>query len=401
MRRLVALVKHRYFRRAVALAAAGAVCWLLVIPQLAHGREAIRVLGTADVWWPALAIALEAAALVAYAQLTRSVLPPESAPKLKTVLRIDLSTLALSHVVPAGSAAGVSLRYRLFTRLGISGTDAAFGAATQSLGSAIVLNSMLWVAIVIAIPLHGFNPLYVSAAITGAVFLSALAALVVALTKGEDAVARRLGQVLGALPLLRPQSVERVVHAFAARLRQLSADRRLVARAMAWAAVNWLLDMAALWVFLAGLGHRVGFLGILVCYGLANVVAAIPLTPGGLGVVEAALSTLLVGFSVPANTALLGVLCWRAVNFWLPIPVGGVAYLSLSHSLAKQSGPPVRRAGRIVVPAGPAARRPRTARLSATASLHIVRRRAAGAGPLPSSSLSSSLPSSLSAPTGC
>ena len=106
MRRLVALAKHRLFRRTLALAAAAAVVWLLVIPQLAHGREAICVLGASDMWWPALAIALEAGALVAYAQLTRSVLPRESAPKLNTVLRIDLSTLALSHVVPAGSAAG-------------------------------------------------------------------------------------------------------------------------------------------------------------------------------------------------------------------------------------------------------------------------------------------------------
>jgi hypothetical protein len=238
-------------------------------------------------------------------------------------------------VVPAGSAAGVSLRYRLFTRLGISGTDAAFGTATQSLGSAIVLNAMLWVAIVIAIPIHGVNPLYASAAITGAVFLGLLAALVFALTRGENATARRLGVVLGKLPMLRPASVERIVHAFAARLRQLSADRRLLMRAMGWAAINWLLDMAALWVLLAGLGHRVGIIGIMVCYGLANVLAAIPLTPGGLGVVEAALSTLLVGFSVPAQTALFGVLCWRAVNFWLPIPVGGLAYLSLSHSMAR------------------------------------------------------------------
>jgi uncharacterized protein (TIRG00374 family) len=321
--------------RLLMFGAAAAIVWFLVIPQLAHGHEALRVLGAEGAWWPAMAIALEAASLVAYAQLTRSVLPSESTPKLTTVLRIDLSTLALSHVVPAGSAAGISLRYRLFTRLGISGTDAAFGTATQSLGSAIVLNSLLWVAIVVAIPLHGMNPLYASAAITGGVFLSVLAALVCALTRGENVVARRLGVVLGKLPLVRPAAVERIVHAFAARLRQLSADRRLLLRAMGWAALNWLLDMAALWVFLAGLGHRVGIVGIMVCYGLANVVAALPLTPGGLGVVEAALSTLLVGFSVPAHTALLGVLCWRAVNFWLPIPVGGLAYLSLKRSMTK------------------------------------------------------------------
>jgi uncharacterized membrane protein YbhN (UPF0104 family) len=37
----------------------------------------------------------------------------------------------------------------------------------------------------------------------------------------------------------------------------------------------------------------------------------------------------LTGFGVAGGTATAGVLCWRLVNFWLPIPFGGVAYLSL------------------------------------------------------------------------
>jgi uncharacterized protein (TIRG00374 family) len=209
------------------------------------------------------------------------------------------------------------------------------------LGSAVVLNGMLWVAIVVAIPLHGGNALYATAATTGTVFLALLGLLVLALTRGEDATARRLSAVLGRLPLVQANTVEGIVHGFAARLRQLSGDRRLLLRAMGWAAVNWLLDMAALWVLLAGLGHRVGLVGIMVCYGLANVLAAIPLTPGGLGVVEAALSTLLMGFAVPAETALFGVLCWRAVNFWLPIPVGGLAYASLCRSIRRSIRLPV------------------------------------------------------------
>ena len=55
----------------------------------------------------------------------------------------------------------------------------------------------------------------------------------------------------------------------------------------------------------------------------------IPITPGGLGVVEGVLIPTLVGFHVPLGIATLGVLSYRLVNFWLPIPVGGAAYLSL------------------------------------------------------------------------
>src|SRR5208337_4431206 len=56
---------------------------------------------------------------------------------------------------------------------------------------------------------------------------------------------------------------------------------------------------------------------------------ALPITPGGLGVVDSVAPLLLVSFGVPASVATLGVLAWRLVNFWLPIPVGALAYISL------------------------------------------------------------------------
>jgi uncharacterized protein (TIRG00374 family) len=68
---------------------------------------------------------------------------------------------------------------------------------------------------------------------------------------------------------------------------------------------------------------------LLVAYGLANVLAVIPLTPGGLGVIEGVLIPTLVGFHVPKGVAVFAVLAYRLVNFWLPIPIGGAAYLSL------------------------------------------------------------------------
>jgi uncharacterized membrane protein YbhN (UPF0104 family) len=84
-----------------------------------------------------------------------------------------------------------------------------------------------------------------------------------------------------------------------------------------------------LWVFLAAFGYRVGIDGLIVSYGLANVLAAIPITPGGLGVVEAVLTSSLVGFGSPRGVAILGVIGYRLVNFWLPIPLGGLASISL------------------------------------------------------------------------
>lgn len=82
-------------------------------------------------------------------------------------------------------------------------------------------------------------------------------------------------------------------------------------------------------------GHTLGPDGLVVSYGIAAVLAALPITPAGLGVVEAFLIPSLVAFSVPQAMAVLGVLAWRTISFLLPIPAGGVGYLLLqTHSPA-------------------------------------------------------------------
>ena len=68
---------------------------------------------------------------------------------------------------------------------------------------------------------------------------------------------------------------------------------------MIWAAANWLFDAASLWVFLFAFGQAVLPIDLLVAYGLANILAVIPITPGGLGVIEGVLIPTLVGFGVP------------------------------------------------------------------------------------------------------
>lgn len=54
-----------------------------------------------------------------------------------------------------------------------------------------------------------------------------------------------------------------------------------------------------------------------------------PITPGGIGVVEGVLISTLLGFGVPGGIAVLGVVSWRLIQYWAPIPVAGLCYLSL------------------------------------------------------------------------
>jgi uncharacterized protein (TIRG00374 family) len=281
----------------------------------------------------AFGILLEAAFLAAYACLTRSVLPQPGRHGFPTVARINLSTLAVSHVVPGGTAAGTALGYRLLTKSGIRGSDACFALGTQGLGSALVLNAILWLTLIVSIPLRGFDPRYVTAAIIGSLLIGACLGLVALLTRGRERAATMISLFSRRLPFVCPESLRRGVLGLADRLAVMRADRPLMARAFGWAAAAWLLDAASLGVFIAAFGHRVSPDGLLIAFALANVLGAIPITPRGLGVVEAVLIPVLIAFGTPRPTAVLGVIAYRLFNFWAPIPVGVAAYLSLRKML--------------------------------------------------------------------
>ena len=66
---------------------------------------------------------------------------------------------------------------------------------------------------------------------------------------------------------------------------------------------------------------------MLLAYVAGALLALIPITPGGLGFVEAGLTGMLVAAGVSSQDALVATLAYRLVSFWLPLPAGGVAYL--------------------------------------------------------------------------
>ena len=308
----------------------------LLVPEIASARKNVSILGDVNVALLVVAIACEVLALLAYMELSRTVFSPD-APKRWTMLRINMSSLAISHVVPGGTAAGGALGYRLLTDVSVPGSTAAFGLATQGVGSAVVLNIIFWFSLLISIPLNGLNPVYGYAALLGVLLLAAFGGTVLLLTRGQRHADEWLRKVAERIPGLSADKVSALLQHLADRLTILFSNRRLLWGALGWAAANWILDATCLWVILLAFGQTVSPIDLLVAYGLANILAALPITPGGLGVVELTLSGTLAGFGVPASIAYLAVIAWRLVNFWLPIPLGGLSYLSLKVATAKRA----------------------------------------------------------------
>ena len=300
----------------------------ILLPELASARKEFHRLTQLNFFWLVLGALLEVAALAAYAQLTYTVLSP-GAPKRFTIFRINMWALAVSHTLPGGTVPGTAASYRLLTESDVSGSTAAFGLAAQGIGSAVVLNVIFWLALLISIPLRGYNPAYGFAAILGVLLIAIFGGLVFFLTRGEKQAGVLLQKVAHRFPFVRAETITALVQKVADRMKILSTSSELLSRAGLWAAANWLLDAASLWVFLLAFGARPSPVDVLVAYGLANILAVIPLTPSGLGVVELTIVAVLKGFGIPGDVAAAGVLTWRLVNFWLPIPFGGISYLSL------------------------------------------------------------------------
>jgi uncharacterized protein (TIRG00374 family) len=317
-------------RRGIVIFALVLIIEYLVVPELVGASKDLHLLGQVNPAWLAAGAILEGLSLFCYGLLTQAVLPPGAHnPGLSRLFRIDLSAAAVAHVLPAGTLGSAGIGYRLFTAEGIKGNDAAVMMATKGLGSTVVLNVLLWLSLVVSIPLAGFHPIYVTVAVTGAVVLVAVAALGLGITRGAQRASRILRAVGDKIPGLTGERLERAVLDTAASLSALARDRRVLAWSLTWASLNWLLDAASLWCFVAAFGRLVNPVELFAAYGIANVAGALPVTPAGLGVVDSVAPLLLVSFGITRSVATLGVLAWRLVNFWLPIPAGAIAYVSL------------------------------------------------------------------------
>ena len=316
-------------RRGVLLFVLLLVIEYLVVPELVGASKDLHLLGRVNAVWLAAGVLLEVLSLFCYALLTRVLLPRGRQPSLSRLFRIDLSAAAVAHVIPAGTLGTAALGYRLFTAEGISGSDAAVMMATKGLGSTVVLNVLLWLSLVVSIPLAGFQPIYGTVAIIGTIVLLGVGALILGVTRGVGLATRVLRAAGDKIPGLSGERVEHAIREASDTLSKLARDKRVLAWSLTWASLNWLLDAASLWCFVAAFGHLLNPVELFAAYGIANVAGALPITPGGLGVVDSAAPLLLVGFGVTRSVATLGVIGWRLVNFWLPIPTGAAAYVSL------------------------------------------------------------------------
>jgi putative heme transporter len=288
--------------------------------------------------WVLLAAAAEALSLLAFTQLQRRLLRAGGASvTLAPMTAITLAANSITNSLPAGSLIAPVYAFRQYRHQGadeaVSGwaVVATFVAASVTLGVVAAAGASVAGAEGASLDLIGVivGVLLVSLAV-GVVFVQKQA-LVWAVTAALRLCRRLTGWPRGELAANIDQIIRRLTAV------RLSPGQLVGITALALA--NWLLDCACLALAFLAVGASVPWKGLLLAYGAGQLAANLPITPGGLGVVEGSLTIALVAFGGAAPTTVVAVLLYRILNFWLPLPVGWAAWAWLLWSGRRRSRP--------------------------------------------------------------
>jgi uncharacterized protein (TIRG00374 family) len=311
--------------RVVALAVTG-VALYLVLPSLTAVFGAWPRLAKLSGIWIAAALLCEASSFICNFGIQRIVLRTRG---WFPVVAAGLTGNLVTNLLPGGEAAGAAVQFRMLERAGIN-ADAAAGGLTAS--SLLGVGGLLMLPILTIPAVLGgshVNHALVNTALVGVAGFVVYIGLGILLL-GTDRPLRLVGR--GA------QWIWNKVRRHHAPLTGL--DGRLLtqrdqirgALGREWKQVLLLevgrlgFDFLCLLATLRATGSEPRAWLVLLAYSAAGVIALIPATPGGLGIVEASLSGLLVLAGVSGRSAVLATLAYRLAEYWLPMVAGLIAY---------------------------------------------------------------------------
>jgi uncharacterized protein (TIRG00374 family) len=313
-------------RTGLLLAATG-ISLYVFLPSLVAVASSWRALEHVE--WPfaLLVLGCEAASFVCLWELDRIALRTRA---WFPVAAAQLSGNVAGRLLPGGGATATAFAVSLLGRAGVD-----TGEATAAFGTSTLLQISTTLALpVLALPaILGGAPVnhdLATAAYLGVAVLAALLAASAAAFLSDEPLelAGRAVQWLLNRTVRRRRPVSGLPQEFIADrdfIRSTVGDRW---RAATLAAVgNTGFDYLALLCALRAVGAAPRPSLVVLAYAAAELLALIPLTPGGLGFVEAGLVGTLTLAGVSAHDALTATLLYRLVAYWLPLPVGGIAYV--------------------------------------------------------------------------
>ena len=301
-----------------------------VMSQVPSVDSIAELLAAADPGWLLAAVMAEIVAVVAFAMIQRRlVVDLGGALTRRASVELTLTSGAISMALPAGTAFGAGYTYRRLRRTGLRPADIG---VTMVASAGILTGTLLVMYVLLATPtlldsLSGVIGRHHTWVLVLAITLLTLA-LVRARRSRERPRRRREGP--DRPPPVTP--LQRVASA----LRRQAADCSTAALSFTggswrsttgWAAARWSADFVTLIAATYAVGASVDLVALAGLYLGIQALRQIPLTPGGIGVIEAALLAGLVTAGAAAAPAAAAVVIYRVLTFWLVLPAGGLAAL--------------------------------------------------------------------------
>lgn len=264
--------------------------------------------------------------------------------------QVNQAAFAISNGVPGGGAVGLAVQFGMLNTFGISGTSATAAITAVGLWSTFV-TLFFPVLGVVAITLFGLGGN--THAVTGILGIAILAAVVIifVLVMRSEPLAVKIGAFANKLinpfrkriKALATVDLQAPIVKFRADMYDVL-KRRWGALTAAQIAVSF-TQFLILYVALRGVegwdNAGTSFAAAFAAFAIAQIGLMIPITPGGLGTVDAALIALLVSFGASVGAATAADLVWRAASFIPQIMIGVVAliawYRKAGQALAKVS----------------------------------------------------------------
>lgn len=236
------------------------------------------------------------------------------------------TSFTISNAVPAGGAVGLGVQYSMLSSAGFSGAS-----ATSAIGITSVFNLLA----TLILPVMGLVAMLfverpttsmILGAIGGLVAVVVMVGVLTAILRSEPA-ARKVGgladriidKVYGWIHRDPPGSVVDQILVFRTSTVDVVSQRwaLLSATNLAQQLTQFAVLAAAVRITQAGEAEAVPIIAVFAAFALARLAGFIPITPGGLGTVDAGLASLLVLFGASHTDALAATLLWRAAS-WVP-----------------------------------------------------------------------------------
>ena len=311
-----------------------------VIPRFASYQTAwTAIQKMSPGWWVAIFVAA-AVNQVSFVWPYQAVLP-----RLRFwhgFMETQTST-AISNTVPAGGAVAIGMTFRMFGSFEFPNVAITTAVATTGIWN-MAFKFGLPVLAVVLVGVTGQSTGGAAGAALLGLLIIVLAGLLLWLVFRSPTSAHRVGRLgdgvvnwlLHFFHKAASDRVERAVLNFREQTNATVHDRggRLTMAVLASQVAVFIVLLFS--VRAVGIAtSQVSFLEVLLSFAVARLAGAIPITPGGLGTVDAALIGMLTAFGASSDTALAADMVWRAVTYFPPVFIGVVTYVLWRRGVAK------------------------------------------------------------------